>query len=188
MSQIVSALEDHPFPTKVGQFNDLPLTSSQLTPSSPLLTSLMCASEHGDLPKKWSKLLSSEGPNSYPRLAKLFSSESRSNRAMSGTTTAVDIINGGVKVNALPELVTANVNFRIDFAESVESTKKHVAHLLGAVAKKNGLTFSAFEGKDGEKDLGGRYVMVELMGLTIEPAPRTPSNGPVWDLFAGTVK
>jgi Gly-Xaa carboxypeptidase len=106
---------------------------------------------------------------------------------MVGTTTAVDVVNGGVKVNALPELVTGKVNFRIDFSESVESTKSHVAKILAKVAKKNGLEFSGFKGKD-TKELGGKFVQVELMGQPLEPAPNTPTEGGVWDLFAGTVK
>ncbi|GFZ45802.1 hypothetical protein JCM24511_03532 [Saitozyma sp. JCM 24511] len=159
-----------------------------LTPHSPYLTSLMCAAKHSpSFPKKWSSLLKSEGPKSWPKLAKLLASQSRLDRAMVGTTTAVDVVNGGVKVNALPELVTAKVNFRIDFSESVESTKDHVAKILAKVAKKNGLEFSGFKGKD-TKELGGKFVQVELMGQPLEPAPNTPTEGGVWDLFAGTVK
>ncbi|WVR05361.1 hypothetical protein IAU60_002375 [Kwoniella sp. DSM 27419] len=175
MSQVVSALEDNPFPTK-------------LTTASPYLTALFCASSYAPaFPKHYARLLKSEGPNSYPHLAKALAGESRLVRAMVGTTTAVDVIRGGVKVNALPELVTTLVNFRIDFSESVQSTKDHVARLAAKVAKKHGLKFSAFEGKSNE-DLGGKFVHVELMGLPLEPAPRTPSEGGVWDLFAGTVK
>ncbi len=107
---------------------------------------------------------------------------------MVSTTTAFDVINGGVKVNALPELVTGLVNFRIDFAESVQSTQDHVTGILEKVADRNGLAFSAFDGKDGDEDLGGRYVKVEVLGLPLEPAPRTPTSGGVWELFAGTVK
>jgi Gly-Xaa carboxypeptidase len=32
---------------------------------------------------------------------------------IAGTTQAIDIINGGVKANALPELAYATVNYRI---------------------------------------------------------------------------
>ena len=56
------------------------------------------------------------------------------------------------------------------------------------MAEKNGLMFSAFDGKDGDHDLGGKYVKVELLGVPLEPAPRTPASGGVWELFAGTVK
>lgn len=96
-------------------------------------------------------------------------------------------MNGGVKVNALPELVTALVNFRIDFSESVNSTQEHVIALAQKVAKAHGLQFSGFQGKKDE-ELGGRFVRVDLLGLPLEPAPRTPSEGGVWELFAGTVK
>ncbi|KAL7424245.1 hypothetical protein Q5752_001831 [Cryptotrichosporon argae] len=175
MSQIVSGLEDNPF-------------EPNLTPASPILTAMQCAAEHASaFPKSYAKLLRREGPNAYPRLAKVYAESSTFHRAEAGTTTAVDVIAGGVKVNALPELVAARVNFRIDFAESVASTQAHIARILGKVAKKNGLKLSAFEGKT-EGELGGRYVQVERLGLPIEPAPRTPAVGGVWELFAGTVK
>jgi Gly-Xaa carboxypeptidase len=104
---------------------------------------------------------------------------------MLGTTTAVDVINGGVKVNALPEVVTSLVNFRIDFDESIASAQKHVEGILEKVAKKQNLEFIGFGSVESK---GGRYVKVDQLGEALEPAPRTPSEGPVWELFAGTVK
>ncbi|AAW41637.1 hypothetical protein CNBB1280 [Cryptococcus deneoformans B-3501A] len=175
MSRLLTSLEDNPFPTK-------------LTPASPYLTALMCAAKHGSsFPSSLSSLLSSEGPTSYPKLAKALAKTSLLERALLGTTTAVDVVHGGVKVNALPELVTAMVNFRIDFSESLNSTKEHVKYLASQVAEKSGLELSAFDGRDvGE--LNGKFVKVEVMGLPLEPAPRTPTEGGVWELFAGTVK
>ncbi|WVQ78467.1 hypothetical protein IAT38_000553 [Cryptococcus sp. DSM 104549] len=175
MSRLLTSLEDNPFPTK-------------LTPASPYLTALNCASLHApDFPHSLSSLLSSEGPAAYPKLAHTLAATSRAQRALVGTTTAVDIVHGGVKVNALPELVTAMINFRIDFSESVNSTQEHVKYFASKVAEKAGLQLSAFDGKPVE-ELGGRYVKVELLGLPLEPAPRTPTDGGVWELFAGTVK
>lgn len=104
---------------------------------------------------------------------------------MLGTTTAVDVINGGVKVNALPEVVTSLVNFRIDFDESIAFAQEHVEGILEKVAKKHDLEFIGF-GSKGKG--GGRFIKVEQLGEALEPAPRTPSEGPVWELFAGTVK
>ena len=149
----------------------------------------MCFAKYApSFPPAQAKLLRSEGPSSWPELAKRIASTSWQDRAKFGTTTAIDVIHGGVKVNALPELVTALVNFRIDFAESVLTTQQHVAGILEKVATRNGLPFSAWEGKDGDKDMGGRYVTVEVMGVPLEPAPRSPTTGGVWELFAGTVK
>lgn len=162
------------------------IAESQFTPASPILTSLICAQEHGSLPKKWSSLLKREGPKDYPKLAKSFASVSSLNRAEVGTTTAVDVINGGVKVNALPEYVTILVNFRIDFAESVLSTQQHVTRLLEPLASSHNLNFASFALSNAT--LGDRFIKVEQLGEALEPAPRTPSTGGVWDLFAGTVK
>ena len=131
-----------------------------------------------------SSLLKSEGPETWPKLARKLSQESNFERAMLGTTTAVDVINGGVKINALTEVVTALVNFRIDFDESIEFAKSHVEGLLKKVAKHLEMPFEGFEAKNGT----GLGIRVELVGEALEPAPRTPAEGPVWELFAGTVK
>ncbi|WWC89786.1 uncharacterized protein L201_004712 [Kwoniella dendrophila CBS 6074] len=178
MSQIVTALEDNPFPTK-------------LTPASPLLTSLQCASEYSsNLPSKYSKLLKKEGPKSYPKLANLISKESLKEKAMVGTTAAVDVIQGGLKVNALPELVNTLINFRIDFTESINSTQTHVNALISKIAKKNTLNYYGFQNENitSLADNEDKYVKVDLLGLPLEPAPRTPQSGGIWELFAGTVK
>ncbi|WWC60883.1 uncharacterized protein I303_103459 [Kwoniella dejecticola CBS 10117] len=174
-SEVVLALENNPFPTK-------------LTPASPFLTSLQCALAHSpDVPKKYSKLLSSEGPTSYPELAEIIAKESLQRKALVGTTTAVDVIHGGSKVNSLPEEVNTLVNFRIDFTESINSTQHHINKLASHIAKQNGLKYFGFEKKDKDQ-LGGKYISIDLLGLPLEPAPRTPAEGGVWDLFAGTVK
>lgn len=171
MSKIVAALEDNPFPVK-------------LTADSPLLTTLMCAAKHSKtFPKKWTRLLKA-GPKGWNKLAAQLAAESDFDRAQLGTTTAVDVINGGSKVNSLPELVTSLVNFRIDFDESIGSVQGHVEKLISKVAKKSGLEFHAWQnGTDSD-----RFVSVDVLGAPLEPAPRTPSHGGVWDLFAGTVR
>ena len=98
------------------------------------------------------------------------------------------MIHGGVKVNALPEMVTALVNFRIDFDESIASTQDHVSHLLKRVAGDFDMKFASFDSGNTTTGLGGRYLKVETMGEALEPAPRTPSSGGVWDPFAGTIR
>lgn len=85
-------------------------------------------------------------------------------KAMVSTTQAVDIINGGVKVNALvrfrissqapdaymqPEVVTAIVNHRISLASSVGELQEHLAKTLKPIASRYNLQLEAF-GKDIE--------------------------------------
>lgn len=172
MSQLVTALEEHPF-------------ESRLSAASPLLQGMACLAHGKTFPKKYAKLLKSR--RGWARLARLFAGEGALQRALVTTTTAVDVVRGGVKVNALPELVEAYVNFRIDFAESLQSTKAHVAALAHKVAHTHGLEFRAWSG-DESPPASGKFVTLEVLGVPLEPAPNTPTSGGVWDLFAGTVR
>ncbi|BEI81672.1 hypothetical protein CcaverHIS002_0208320 [Cutaneotrichosporon cavernicola] len=171
MSQIINALEADPFKTK-------------LTPDSPLLQGLACVAQAPDAPKEWKKLLKSS--KGWAKLAAGFAKVGAMQRALVSTTTAVDVVRGGVKVNALPELVEAYVNFRIDFSESLKSTKDHVERIAAKIAKKHDLEFRAWSGE--ANPASGRFVTLEVFGAPLEPAPNTPTSGGVWDLFAGTVR
>ena len=158
------------------------ITDIQLTEKSPYLTSLLCASQHApSFPSRWARLL--RRPSTWPKLTKELAAKSLYNKALLGTTQAVDVIRGGVKVNALPELVTAQVNFRIDFSESIESTKKHVEKVVRQVAKHHGHEFTAF-GKSNTT----QGISLDVFGIPIEPAPLTPATGGAWEMFAGTVR
>ncbi|BEJ12373.1 hypothetical protein CspHIS471_0208330 [Cutaneotrichosporon sp. HIS471] len=171
MSQIINGLEAEPFKTK-------------LTPDSPLLQGFACVAQAPDAPKEWKKLLKSR--KGWGKLAAGFAKAGAMERALVSTTTAVDVIRGGVKVNALPELVEAYVNFRIDFSESLKSTKDHVERIAAKIAKKHHLEFRAWSGE--ANPASGRFVTLEVFGAPLEPAPNTPTSGGVWDLFAGTVR
>lgn len=174
MSRIVTELEDHPF-------------ESKLTKHSPVLQGIACFADHSSFPKKLKKLFAS-GPKGWSKLAGEIARENPMNRALVTTTMAVDVINGGVKVNALPELVTAMVNFRIDFSESLASTKAHVESLVKKVAKASDLEFRAWAGSNATRPESGKFVTLDVLGEPLEPAPNTPTSGGVWDLFAGTVR
>jgi Gly-Xaa carboxypeptidase len=100
----------------------------------------------------------------------------------------VDIISGGVKINALPEQVFAMVNFRIDFASNLKDTRAHIAETIKKVAKKHDMVYDAFSSGNRTSPLGKRFIKIEQLGEALEPAPRSPQEGGVWDLFAGTIK
>ena len=92
MSKIISHLEDHPF---------LPT----LDPRGPYLKYLNCMADHGpSFPKELKKQV--KNPKKWHKLAKKLAASSRMLNSFLATTQAVDLIQGGVKVNALPEVVT----------------------------------------------------------------------------------
>ncbi|KAJ9112073.1 hypothetical protein QFC22_006372 [Naganishia vaughanmartiniae] len=175
MSQIIRSIEDHPF-------------APTLSASSPHLGLLACGAEYAPkFPKQYKKLL--KNPNKWDRLAALWSKESFAQRALLSTTQAIDIINGGVKINALPERVEMMMNLRIDFASSINETQAHLAHAISLVATKHNMTFAAFPAQDETAvDLGARYVVAEVFGIPLEPAPYTAEEGGVFNMFAGTIK
>ena len=94
-------------------------------------------------------------------------------------------MSGGAKVNSLPESATAVVNHRIAIGSSVAAVKAHVEKTIEPVAKAFNLTTDAFGSNPDVKD---RFVRLSVFGEEIEPAPKTPTSGPVWDLFAGSVR
>ncbi|GJE91059.1 carboxypeptidase S [Phanerochaete sordida] len=107
--------------------------------------------------------------------------------AQISTTQAVDLISGGVKVNALPELTTAIVNHRIAEHSSVHELETRITKVLKPVAQRFNLTLEAF-GKNVTVGGAGRLTLSDAFGTALEPAPVTPTgHSPPYALLAGTV-
>ncbi|MBP7175761.1 MAG: M20/M25/M40 family metallo-hydrolase, partial [Thermoclostridium sp.] len=75
-------------------------------------------------------------------------SKSSSLTATLKTTTAVTIINGGIKANILPTKATAVINVRIIQGDSIESVVKHI-----------------------EQTINDKRVSIKLIGYSCEPSP-----------------
>jgi len=85
------------------------------TRKDPLYSTTQCIAEHGkDLPSHYRKLIkrAAYSDSALYALGKILFKE-RVYENLVGTTQAIDIIQGGVKANALPEKVTALINHRI---------------------------------------------------------------------------
>ncbi|KAI0693188.1 carboxypeptidase S [Cerioporus squamosus] len=106
------------------------------------------------------------------------------------TTQAVDLVQGGVKVNALPEKVSAVVNHRIAEHSSVWELQKHMADTILPIAKKYDLSVEAFGLRmAGGSGKGGHVALSDAWGTALEPSPVTPTgeNDP-YQVLAGTIK
>lgn len=91
LSKIITTLESHP-PEPV------------ITPHNPLMGYLTCMADHApEFPKDLAKQV--RNPKRWKKLAKELAGGDRRMNSYLATTQAVDLINGGVKVNALPEVV-----------------------------------------------------------------------------------
>ncbi|KAH8085208.1 putative Gly-X carboxypeptidase [Filobasidium floriforme] len=182
LAQAINKLESHPFPTA-------------LTSASPYLKYLTCLADYApDLPKDLRKSIKT--PSKWKKLAAGLSKDPQQ-RAFLGTTQAVDLIKGGVKVNALPEEAEATVNYRIDFTSSVAETKAKVTETLLSVAHKYDLEFVAFNQTQKackHRKSKGPYrgkMRLEVGNENpagLEPAPITPSDGESFQLMGATIK
>ncbi len=89
--------------------NPLPLS---LTPKHPYVKYLSCLAEYApDLPSSTRSMILN--PKKWGKLVEKLSKGNQQMKAFLGTTQAIDLIEGGVKVNALPERVTATANYRV---------------------------------------------------------------------------
>lgn len=107
--------------------------------------------------------------------------------AQISTTQAVDIIFGGVKVNALPEKATAIVNHRVAEHSSVRELQERTTKILKPVAERYNLTLDAFD-KNVTTGGDGRLALSDAFGTALDPSPVTPTgHSPPYALLAGTI-
>lgn len=110
--------------------------------------------------------------------------------ASAGTTQAIDIIYGGVKINALPEAVYAITNHRIADHSSVSELQNRFASIVAPVAAKHNMSLNAF-GKEIGLEASTTWGLVKVsdaFGSGLEPAPVTPTTGSgPYELLSGTI-
>lgn len=109
------------------------------------------------------------------------------------TTTAVDIIEGGVKFNALPESATAYVDHRIAITSNFEELKQHYIESLSPVAKKYNMGMEAFGEHvlNASSPAGASKLVIKEARSALEPAQWTPLEGDKakpWRLFSQLVR
>ncbi|BEI91918.1 uncharacterized protein CcaverHIS019_0407380 [Cutaneotrichosporon cavernicola] len=176
MSRFLSALEDHPY-------------KPEMTAQSPYLKYMSCLVEYAPkFPKSVAR--SVKNPKKWHKLAKDLAKSDRVLNAFLSTTSAIDLINGGVKINALPEKVDASVNHRISFVSSVNATLQHYVDLMTPLAAKYGFSSTIFGAEHGKKS--SKHLTIEIIGNEnkhgLEPAPITPGDSDAFAYIAGTVK
>lgn len=177
MSRLIVAIEDNPF-------------EPSISAKSPVLQFLTCLADYApQFPKDLKKKV--RNPKKWKKLANELAAQDPVSKAYVGTSTAVDLISGGVKVNALPEHVEATINHRIAFTSSVEETKQHYHKVLVPVARKLGFSIAAF-GEDDKDERKAQHLSIDVVGNErsngLEPAPITPADTEAFALIGGTIK
>ncbi|KAK2126273.1 hypothetical protein NOF04DRAFT_16814 [Fusarium oxysporum II5] len=192
MAEIVTTLEHNPFKPEIAK-------------NGAIHQCLACFAEHS--PHVFPDLTKLVNGGDLQGVAKFLTKLSRDMQYMVQTSQAIDVISGGQKINALPEFVTLGVNHRYAPQDSIGSIQHRIVGLIKDIAESHKLRVEAFE-NDGDYD---EYLTANDLSrqckkdddlwqqndkgtLTIAAkkksyiTPQSPTTGPVWDIFAGTVR
>ncbi|EAW09297.1 Gly-Xaa carboxypeptidase [Aspergillus clavatus NRRL 1] len=110
------------------------------------------------------------------------------------TSQAADIFHGGIKSNALPEKISALVNYRVALHQTPEVVKQRAIDIIRPIAEKHNLTWSAFEDPataNEEPAPRNNHLALSILSTPLDPAPTSPTNvstDAVWARFAGVAR
>ncbi|KAH7150372.1 hypothetical protein B0J13DRAFT_440243 [Dactylonectria estremocensis] len=129
-------------------------------------------------------------------------------RFMVQTSQAIDTISGGQKINAMPEVVSLGVNYRVAPQNSIAEVQHNVVKYVDATVQKYNLSVKAFEGDEryaayvaslgrdtsaaaadiASDDVDYRGTLVLHSDEGSESTAVSPTSGPIWDVFSGTIQ
>ncbi|THH01774.1 hypothetical protein EW145_g6858 [Phellinidium pouzarii] len=157
--------------------------------TTPIYGMMQCLAKHApDMDKKFRKtILNSASSDKALRKLEKTIAEDRMLKSFVGTTHAIDLIEGGVKTNALPEQAWAVVNHRIATQSSVAAIKEHDTKLLAKLAKSFNLTYNAF-GLNLHNGRSGTLTLSDAFDTALDPAPITPTDSAAYKLLSGTIR
>lgn len=162
----------------------------KLTPENPTFEYMQCMAVHaGDLmSKKLRKSILRAGYDKFANSHVVQQMVSHRNaKYLIQTSQAMDIVDGGEKVNALPESVKLLTNHRISIESSVKEVFDHFVSRVVAVAKKHDLGVVA-DGETIVEATKNGHFNVRFNSEGLEVAPKTPSNDDVWKNIAGVTR
>lgn len=197
MSEMVVALESNPY-------------TPQLIKNSPIYNHYVCQARYSPHAEpKVTKLLE-EGD--LEALASELASQDRATNFRLQTSQAVDYVGGGQKINAMPEVITLGVNYRVAPQDSIGKIMHNIVKYTKPIANKYGIKVKPFEADDEYLSYANGPSQLEessvAMDSEVEPlyevdynatlvltasqktttAPVSPSDDDVWGVFSGTIQ
>lgn len=113
------------------------------------------------------------------------------------TSQAADLIRGGVKTNALPEKISAVVNYRVALHMTPDELRERAVRIIRPIAARHNVTLQiAFPDVATTKDdyfggSGDRTLTLTPLSVPLNPAPISPTDpltSKVWARFAGVAR
>lgn len=159
-----------------------------LTEENPMMGFFECIGEHSNLPKSMADAAKNVRNSAKARKQVLdFVDNNRLLKYNVRTSQAIDIINGGDKANSLPREVSAVINHRISYGNSMDTVwEKFTKHAKVAVEKYGiGLTVN---GKEIFPETDSGIMDISKFSVELVPATPTSSNDDFWFEFTGLIK
>lgn len=190
-AEIVAALEAHRH-------------EPELSVHSPTYQHLACQSEYS--PDSEPELFEYLKAGKLGKIASELARRSPASRYSLSTSVAVTTIEGGEKINALPETVTIGVNFRVAPQDRVVKIQHDIVSDISDIVEKFGIKVVAYEGDEEYEAYAAHYARASSQPVTpnyevdynatltitasekFPVTPLTPTRGAVWDLFAGSIR
>jgi Gly-Xaa carboxypeptidase len=114
-------------------------------------------------------------------------SDEKSFKYLFRTSQAIDIIEAGVKINALPEVLKLGINHRISHGTNVEDVLHKITKHVSKIASKHELGVSLFNGTVLEETTSQGFFNISWV-QPLNPSPISRTEGHVWNTFAGSIK
>lgn len=192
ISEIVTKLEANPY-------------KPALTKENPVYGHMACMARYS--PKENPKITELVRQDDLQGIADELASMDLMSNFLVQTSQAVDFIAGGVKINAMPEVTTLGVNYRVAPQESIVDVQHNVVNYIQDIVDKYGIKVNAYEGDEAyhahAAKVGGRKakasaepdydidwkgsLKIEAREVT-QVAPVSPMEGSTWDTFSGTAQ
>ncbi|KAJ4473833.1 hypothetical protein J3R30DRAFT_3707797 [Lentinula aciculospora] len=183
LSRLLVEFENNPFPV-------------EMSTNSVFYGTLQCYAGYGKtIPSNLRKAIvrSAYSKKALKRLSDMLFMNP-ANVALVGTTRAIDLIQGGVKSNALPEQAYAVVNHRVSTLSSVAEVIERDTDTLKALAGTFNLTFISFGETISDAEAPRAYgslIFSDAFNNSLAPAPVTPTSGSkarAYELLSGTIQ
>jgi Gly-Xaa carboxypeptidase len=164
MSELITHIEASPYEPRLHSEN-------------PIIGVMQCGATYApDFPSKLKKLLPSSKKQTYSKKKDKLADEAAKLgpqfKYLFTTSVAVDVIEGGVKVNALPERTRVLVNHRVNIGEHPSDVQAKMTKLAGKIADKYNLTLNAFT----DEPEAPSSIILRVNDRVLEPAPVTPTD------------
>ncbi|THV95266.1 putative vacuolar carboxypeptidase Cps1, partial [Aureobasidium pullulans] len=172
MSRFITAVEEHPFGPHIDEHN-------------PFWGYLKCEVENS--PKASEPWLREALEKKEDFADRLIDSRGDKVRWSIQTSQSVDVVNGGIKDNQLPETTETIINYRVLPSDKIDDVLKSVADVLAPLANNYSI---AVQGPGYSQIDRGFGVLNISSSNILQPSPLSPT-GPdvgVWNIFAGTIR